>query len=95
MFINTQKTPLPSLPASTRILLILTSVSVLLTSALRHPDGFSYKECLPEQAVCEYWLIINEELTMIFHGDLVYADKGRLYLYNEHPSNFTTLVSVL
>ncbi|XP_066915217.1 uncharacterized protein [Clytia hemisphaerica] len=29
---------------------------------------------------------------MIFHKDLVYADNGRLYLYNEHPSNFSTVV---
>ena len=63
-----------------------------IASPSRHPDGFTYKECLPDKETCEYWLNIQEKLTMIFHKDLVYADKGRLYLYNEHPSNYTTEV---
>ena len=62
------------------------------TLSMRHPDGWKYKECLPTEEVCEFWLLIHEQLTMIFHKDLVYAEGGRLYLYNEHPSNFTTEV---
>ena len=58
----------------------------------RHPDGWKYKECLPTEEKCEFWLLIVEKLTMIFHKDLVYADGGKLYLYNEHPLNYTTEV---
>ncbi|XP_065673687.1 uncharacterized protein LOC105843944 isoform X3 [Hydra vulgaris] len=60
----------------------------------RHEDGWDYKECLPVQEKCEYWLVIQEKLTMIFHKDLVYAENGKLYLYNESPSNFTTEVPI-
>ena len=47
--------------------------------------------------VCEYWLTIEEKLTMIHqndkgHGDLVYGHKGKLYKYNEHWSNATSVV---
>lgn len=73
------------------LVIIATLVPVFST---RHPDGFEYKECLPTQSECEYWLMIQEKLTMIFHKDLVYADQGRLYLYNEHPSNYSTEVSI-
>ena len=76
----------------------LVPISILLflfiskTLSFRHEDGWDYKDCLPTQEKCEYWLIIQEKLTMIFHKDLVYAEKGKLYLYNESPSNYTTEV---
>ena len=72
--------------------LVVTLLLITTSSTLRHPDGLTYKECVPTAKTCEFWLIIQEKLTMIFHKDLVYADKGKLYLYNEHPSNFTTQV---
>ena len=75
---------------SLRALLLLGSWIVVY--GMRHPDGFTYKTCLPSQTVCRYWLVIQEKLTMVFHGDLVYAEKGKLYLYNESPSNWTTEV---
>lgn len=64
-----------------------------LVWSTRHPDGTKYTECSPTEIRCEFWLVIREALTMIFHKDLVYADKGNLYLYNEHPGNYTTEVS--
>ena len=76
----------------TTVATILILLIPITSSSIHHPDGFIYKECLPEKEVCEYWLNIQEKLTMVFHKDLVYADKGRLYLYNEHPSNYTTEV---
>lgn len=76
---------------------IVISISILslTTSAsppTRHPDGFKYTECDPSAESCEYWLVISEKLTMIFQRDLVYAHKGELFLYNEHPSNYSTEV---
>ena len=59
----------------------------------RHPDSLKYRECEPTASKCVFWLVIKQQLTMIFRGDLVYAHKGKLYLYNEHPSNYTTEVS--
>lgn len=58
-----------------------------------HPDGLNYEECSPTKTTCEYWLVIQEKLTMIYEKNLVYAHKGKLYLYNEHHSNYTTRVS--
>ena len=78
----------------TTVATILILLIPITSSSIHHPDGFIYKECLPEKEVCEYWLNIQEKLTMVFHKDLVYADKGRLYLYNEHPSNYTTEVII-
>ena len=57
-----------------------------------HPDGYDYEECAPEKKKCEFWLVVQEHLTMIYEKNLVYAHKGNLYLYNEHHSNFTTHV---
>ncbi|XP_057309635.1 uncharacterized protein LOC130647701 [Hydractinia symbiolongicarpus] len=57
-----------------------------------HPDGLNYEECSPTKTTCEYWLVIQEKLTMIYEKNLVYAHKGKLYLYNEHHSNYTTRV---
>ena len=53
----------------------------------------NYNECSPEKKVCEYYLVVKEKLTMFYKKDLVYPDKGRLYKYDEHPSNYTTEVS--
>lgn len=59
-----------------------------------HADGFDYDECNPDAAKCEFWLVIQEKLTMIAEKNLVYAHKSKLYLYNEHHSNSTTYVPV-
>ncbi|XP_065652013.1 uncharacterized protein LOC100198324 [Hydra vulgaris] len=60
------------------------------TLAKLHPDGFNYEECPPNQTKCAFWLVIQEKLTMIYEKNLVYAHNGKLYLYNEHHSNYTT-----
>ena len=72
--------------------LLFTGLPCILS--YHHPDGLNYKECPPGEEKCEFWLFIQEKLTMIYHKDLVYADKGKLYLYNEHPSNFSTEVII-
>ena len=74
------------------IIIIIIIILCDVTTPYRHGDGWRYKECLPTEERCEYWLVIQEKLTMVFHGDLMYAEGGKLYLYNEHPSNFTTEV---
>ena len=48
--------------------------------------------CPPSNTECEYWFEIKEKLTMIYGKDLVYAHKGNLFKYDEHPSNYTTEV---
>lgn len=60
-----------------------------------HNDGFDYEECPPDQKKCEYWLVIQEKLTMISEKNLVYAHKGKLYLFDEHPSNYSVIVSII
>ena len=71
---------------------ILVVQVVRIISAMLHPDGFNYQECPHTETRCEYWLVIQEKLTMIYDRNLVYAHKGKLYLYNEHFSNYTTEV---
>lgn len=75
------------------LLILVLQSQLVLISAILHPDGFNYEECPPSKTSCEYWLVIQEKLTMIFEKNLVYAHKGRLFLYNEHHTNFTTHVS--
>jgi len=65
---------------------------VAALACVLHPDGYNYEECTPDRKTCEYWLVVQEHLTMIYEKNLVYAHKGNLYLYNEHHSNFTTHV---
>ena len=74
-----------------KLILILVYL-VTFISAILHPDGYDYQECPPTETRCEYWLVIQEKLTMIYDRNLVYAHKGKLYLYNEHFSNYTTEV---
>ena len=72
--------------------LLISVVYFSFISANLHPDGYEYTECTPTESTCEYWLVIQEKLTMIYLKNLVYAHKGKLYLYNEHHSNYTTNV---
>ena len=79
-----------------RVFIQIIYVVFQITHALSvlHPDGYEYEECPPEHKKCEFWLVVQEHLTMIYEKNLVYAHKGNLYLYNEHHSNFTTHVSL-
>ena len=54
-----------------------------------------YNECPPENDKCEFWLVIKEQLTMVQNKQkvLVYANKGKLHRYDEHPNNYTIKVS--
>lgn len=82
--------------SSSNSILVLSLLNVFMRNAkcTRHPDGYSYRTCLPSETVCRYWLVIQEKLTMVFHGDLVYAEKGKLYKYDELPQNYTTEIPV-
>ena len=51
-----------------------------------------YKECAPSGDVCEYWLTVQEQLTMTWKATRVHAVNGKLYKHNEVPSNSTTTV---
>ena len=70
-------------------------LTILISSAVAVsiPTDYKYNECHPNNDTCEYWLVVKEKLTMLLDGELVYADNGKLYKYNEHPSNYTTNVS--
>lgn len=58
------------------------------------PDhGFTYKECSPSEERCEYWLVIEERLTMHWDKTRVYAKNGTLYRHDEGPDNHKTQVS--
>ena len=54
------------------------------------PEKYKYEECAPDKEVCEYWLSVKAKLTMIYGNDLVYAQKGKLYRYDDF--NATTVV---
>jgi len=49
-------------------------------------------ECSANQKECEVWLNIEEKLTMTWSKTRVYADKGKLYKFNEFPNNATTQI---
>ena len=66
---------------------------LILTTANNYATGASkYTVCNPNLDICEYWLSIEERLTMIHDSDLVYGHKGRLYKYHENWSNATYTV---
>lgn len=73
--------------------IVITRVFIILTQSLLYAQP--YKECHPDKKICEYWLVVKEKLTMIYNKDLVYAADGKLYKYDEHPSNYTTEVGHL
>ncbi len=52
-----------------------------------------YTICNPNKEVCEYWLVLEEKLTMVHESNLVYGHDGQLYRYNEHWTNATNTVS--
>lgn len=52
-----------------------------------------YTICNPNNDVCEYWLVLEEKLTMVHNSDLVYGHAGLLYKYNQHWSNASSTVS--
>ena len=78
-------------------LVVFSVAAVFIASAAVNatsiPDDFKYNECHPDNATCEYWLVIQEKLTMIWDGVLVYSHNGTLYRYDEFPENATTKVS--
>ena len=51
-----------------------------------------YKECSPSEDVCEFWLTVEEQLTMTWKRTRVHAVNGVLYKYDEMPSNSTITV---
>lgn len=53
----------------------------------------SYSICSPVFEFCEYWLVLEERLTMVHEADLVYGHQGYLYKYHEHWTNATSTVS--
>ena len=57
------------------------------------PADFDYPECASNSALCEYWLVVQEKLTMIYDGVLVYSHNGTLIKYDEYPGNYSTNVS--
>jgi len=75
-----------------KLILFFIYTFLQLISPKIHPDGYDYEECSSLESKCEYWLVIQEKLTMIYEKNLVYAHKGKLYLYNEHFSNYSTEV---
>lgn len=60
----------------------------------RIPADFKYSECAQDEEVCEYWLTVQEKLTMVIDGVLVYSHNGTLFRYDESPDNYTTKVIV-
>jgi len=46
-----------------------------------------YEECPPENKTCTYYFTVKEKLTMIYGKDLVYASGGKLYKYDEEPTD--------
>ena len=55
---------------------------------------FENSTCDLSFEVCEYWLAIEEKLTMIHEKDLVYGHKGHLYKYYDHWSNASFTVPI-
>ena len=55
---------------------------------------FKNSTCDPNSEVCEYWLTIEEKLTMIHNKDLVYGHKGQLYKYYDDWSNASSTVPI-
>lgn len=41
------------------------------------------KECSPSESVCEYWLTIDERLTMTWKNVRVVAENGSLFKFND------------
>ena len=54
-------------------------------AATEYTDRF--QECPPENETCTYYFKVQEKLTMILKKDLVYADKGKLYKFDESPTD--------
>ena len=75
----------------TVVLMTVCVVAAVTGSSI--PDDFKYDECYPSNETCEYWLVIQEKLTMIYDGVLVYGHNGSLIKYDEFPNNVTTKVS--
>ena len=70
-------------------------VSILFRMNVESVKGdFKNTPCDPSLEVCEYWLAIEEKLTMIHNKDLVYGHKGHLYKYYDHWSNASSTVPV-
>lgn len=74
--------------------LVLAWVCGLIVDGYIHADGLDYDECNPDKDKCEFWLVLQEKLTMIAEKNLVYAHNSKLYLFDEHHSNSTTYVPV-
>ena len=54
------------------------------------PEKYKYEECATDKEICEYWLSVKANLTMMYGKSLVYAHKGKLYRCDDH--NATTVV---
>ena len=54
-------------------------------AATEYTDRF--QECPPENETCTYYFKVQEKLTMILKKDLVYADKGKLYKFDQSPTD--------
>ena len=93
---RSSSTPIFTFTAMQTIQVLLLQIALWGTVAFDllplHPDSMRYRECEPTNEKCEFWLVIKQQLTMIYKKDLVYAHEGKLYLYNEHPSDYKTEV---
>jgi len=78
---------------ATIFFILLCSSTIRLSLAYTIPTDFDYLECSPDRELCEYWLVVQEKLTMIHDGVLVYSHNGTLIKYDEFPNNYTTKVS--
>ena len=67
------------------VLISTTAVNIVLAAS-------KYSVCNPNFEICEYWISIEERLTMVHDSDLVYGHKGLLYKYHDHWSNATSTV---
>ena len=76
-------------------ILIISFVYILFQMNVESVKGDSKNStCDLSFEVCEYWLAIEEKLTMIYNKDLVYGNKGHLYKYYDHWSNASSTVPV-
>lgn len=71
------------------IFLITTAIVFLLLSK----NGHTYDECHPSKKTCEFWLVVEERLTMHWDNKRVYAKDSILYRHNEGPGNQDESVS--
>lgn len=74
------------------VVTVIVSMTTTSVTGSTIPVDFKYGECNSSYEICEYWFVIQEKLTMIYDGVLVYGHNGTLIKYDEFPDNYTTKV---